>query len=257
MLPHDDMGAGPAVVLLHAGVADRGMWAEHLAALADAGFRAVALDLPGFGEAPVAEGEQAPWADVLAAMDALAIDSAALVGNSFGAAVALRVAVVAPERVGALVLVSTPAPGIEPSAELEAAWQAEEAALERGDIDGAVRAVVEAWTLPDSTPALRERVAAMQRRAFELQRDAGPISEAPDPLEEHPKALADIAVPALVAAGESDLQDFRAGAEALAQALPRSRSATIEGAGHLAPLEAPARFRELLLEFLREQHPPS
>ena len=256
MLPHDEVGAGPAVVLLHAGVADRTMWSEHLPPLADAGFRAVALDLPGFGEATVSDGEQAPWSDVLATMDELAIGRAALVGNSFGAAVALRVAVVAPERISALVLVSAPAPGIEPSAELEALWEAEESALERGDVEGAVRAVVEGWTTPDSPAALRHRVAAMQRRAFELQRAAGPVAEAPDPLDEQPEALADIAVPALVAVGESDLQDFRRGAEALAQALPRSRLVTIEGARHLAPLEAPARFRELLLEFFSEQRAP-
>lgn len=257
MLPHDEVGAGPAVVLLHAGVADRTMWSEHLPSLGDAGFRAVAPDLPGFGEATVAEGEQAPWTDVLATMDALAIDRAALVGNSFGGAVALRVAAVAPERITALVVVSTPAPGIEPSPELEAVWQAEEAALERGDIDGAVRAVVEGWTSPESPAALRDRVAAMQRRAFELQRDAGDVAEAPDPLDERPDALTGIAAPALVAVGASDLQDFHRGAEAIAQALPRSRVVTIDGAGHLVPLEAPARFRELLLDFLREQQRPS
>lgn len=243
------------VVLLHAGVADRGMWSEHLPSLADAGFRALAPDLPGFGEAPVEEGEQAPWADVLATMDALEIGRATLVGNSFGGAVALRTAVVAPERVSGLVLVSTPAPGIEPSAQLEAVWQAEEAALERGDIDGAVRAVVAGWTLPDSPAALRDRVAAMQRRAFILQGGAGEVTEAPDPLDEHPEALASIAVPALVAVGESDLEDFHKGAEALAQTLPQSRLVTIPGAGHLAPLEAPERFRELLLEFLRQLEP--
>ena len=57
-------GEGPAVVLLHAGIADRTMWSEHLEPLADAGYRAVAVDLPGFGEAAVDPGEQAPWNDV-------------------------------------------------------------------------------------------------------------------------------------------------------------------------------------------------
>src|SRR5206468_12752513 len=87
MLPHDEAGSGPAVVLLHAGVADRTMWSEHLERLADAGYRAVAVDLPGLGAARVTPGEQAPWADVLRTMDELSIERAALVGNSFGGAV--------------------------------------------------------------------------------------------------------------------------------------------------------------------------
>jgi pimeloyl-ACP methyl ester carboxylesterase len=255
MLPYDELGDGPAVVLLHAGVADRRMWAEHLPRLAARGYRAVAVDLPGFGEASVSPGEQAPWTDVLETMDGLGIETAALVGSSFGAAVALRVAVVAPERVWALALVSAPAPGLEPSAELEAAWEAEEAALERGDLEAAVAAVVDAWTLPGAPAALRERVAAMQRRTFELQADMPAVTEAPDPLDADPDALTRLEIPALVAAGEHDKPDFRDGAGRLAAALPSAREAVIDGAGHLAPLEQPAAFRKLLLGLLDDRRP--
>lgn len=189
MLPHDEIGSGPAVVLLHAGIADRTMWSERLERLVDAGYRAVAVDLPGFGEAQITPGEQAPWADVLRTMDELSIERAALVGNSFGGAVALRVALVAPDRVSALALISAPPPALEPSPELESAWEAEEAALQRGDIEAAVAAVVDAWTLPDASPELRDRVAVMQRRAFALQAEAPPTMEAPDPVEQRPETL--------------------------------------------------------------------
>ncbi|SDX77463.1 Pimeloyl-ACP methyl ester carboxylesterase [Geodermatophilus africanus] len=250
ILPHDEAGSGPAVVLIHAGIADRTMWSEYVERLADAGYRAVAVDLPGFGEARVASGEQAPWADVLRTMDGLAIVRAALVGSSFGGAVALRAALVAPDRVSALALISAPPPALEPSPELKAAWEAEEAALQRGDIEAAVEAVVHAWTLPDASPELRERVAAMQRRAFALQAEAPPTTEAPDPVEQRPDALARLSVPTLVAAGELDKRDFRQGAEAMARALPRARHAVIEGAGHLPPLETPETFWELMLACL-------
>jgi 3-oxoadipate enol-lactonase len=122
ILPHDEAGSGPALLLLHAGVADRTMWAEHLEPLAEAGFRAVAPDLPGFGEAPVAPGEQAAWLDVLRTMDELSIERATLVGSSFGGAVALRMAHVSPARVSALALASAPPPDLEPSPQLAAAW---------------------------------------------------------------------------------------------------------------------------------------
>jgi pimeloyl-ACP methyl ester carboxylesterase len=254
VLPHDEAGRGPAVVLLHAGIADRTMWAEHLEPLAAAGYRAIAADLPGHGEAPVPPGPQAAWNDVLQTMDALAVDRAALVGSSFGGEVALRVALVAPGRAAALALISSLPPAFEPSAELEAAWETEEAALARGDVDAAIASVLDTWTLPDAPRALRERVAAMQRRAFAAHAQAGEAEHAPDPAEERPELLGRLDLPVLVTAGEREWREVRDGARALAGALPGARHAVIPGAGHLAPLETPEAFRELLLGFLG---PPS
>ena len=251
LLPHDDVGSGSAIVLLHAGIADRTMWAEHLRPLADAAYRVVAMDLPGFGDAPPAH-EDAAWLDVVQTMDALSIERAVLVGNSYGGAVALRVAVVAPDRVAAMALVSAPPPDLEPSAELQAAWEAEESALERRDIEAAVGAVLDAWLLADAPAALRDRVAAMQRRAFEVQAAAGEATEVQDPLDAHPEALTRLRIPALAAAGELDMPDFRVGAEALSQQLQRARHVLIARARHLAPLEQPEAFRQLLLGFLLE-----
>ncbi len=257
ILPHDERGSGPPVVLLHAGVADRRMWSDLLEPLAQAGYRVLAFDLPGFGDAEITAGPQADWTDVLHSIDGLGIERVALIGNSMGAAVALRVAAVAPERVSALVLVSTPPPGLEPSDELAAVWEAERTALDRGDIEAAVEAVVQAWTLPTATPELRGRVAKMQRRAIEQQAhlDDDSIIELPDPLVQQPDALAQISVPALVIAGEHDMIDFRRGAEDLAGSLPNARYECLDGAGHLAPLETPDAFRELALGFLAEAYP--
>ncbi|HET7048268.1 MAG TPA: alpha/beta hydrolase [Solirubrobacteraceae bacterium] len=250
MLPYTESGSGEAVLLIHAGIADRSMWDDHLGWLAQAGFHAVAVDLPGFGEAPVDDGPQAPWEDVLGTLRDLGIERAALVGNSFGAAVALRVAAVAPAAVTAMALISPPAPGLEPSPQLKAVWDTEEAALEAGDVEAAVKAIVDGWTLPDAPEAIRQRVATMQRRAFELQLAVPDAAEAPDPLEQHPEVLERLDVRTLTAAGEHDMRDFIEGAQQLAQTLPDARYVTIGGAGHLAPLETPEAFEELLREFL-------
>lgn len=225
------------------------MWREHLEPLAAAGYRVIALDLPGFGDAPAPTHEDAPWSDVLETMDVLKVERAALVGNSFGGAVALRIAALAPERVTALAMISAPPPDMEePSPELAAAWDAETSALQRGDIEAAVRAVVEAWTLPGAPPELRERVADMQRRALIRQASAPEVPEAPDPLDQ--TGLTEIAVPALVAAGERDMPDFRDGARRMADQLPSAVHVEIPSAGHLAPLETLEAFRELLLGFV-------
>jgi pimeloyl-ACP methyl ester carboxylesterase len=250
MLPMDEAGAGPCVVLLHAGIADRTMWSEHLPAIAQAGMRVIAMDLPGYGEAPVAAGLDAPWEDVLQSMDAAGVQSAAIVGCSFGGAIAQRIAAVAPDRVSALALISSPASGIEPSKRLLDAWEEEEDALEAGDTDAAVRAVLAAWLLPWCPGELRERVAAMQRRAFELQANAPPAQEAPDPLGGSLRALSAFDGRALVAVGEHDMPDFQQAADRLAMALGEIETTIVPGAGHLAPLEQPRAFRELLLGFL-------
>jgi pimeloyl-ACP methyl ester carboxylesterase len=243
-------------MLVHAGIADRRMWRDHLPWLAANGWHAVAPDLPGFGEHVPSADPPAPWAFLRDVLDELAIDQAVVVGCSFGGAVALRLAVTAPERVRALAMISSPAPGMEPSAQLEAAWTAESEAMERGDIDAAVDAVMAAWLAPDAPGELRDLVAAMQRRAFELDPE-GTMPEPPDPLEEHPERVHEIAVPALVAAGESDMPDFTWSAKQLADALPQASHHVIAGAGHLAPLEAPAAFRELLSGFLAGLSPDS
>ena len=249
----DHAGDGPAVMLVHAGIADRRMWRPHLPWLADAGWLAIAPDLPGFGEHAASVDPPAPWDFLRDVLDELAVDRAVIVGNSFGGAVALRLAVTAPERVRGLVMISSPAPGMEPSPQLEQAWTAESEAMDRGDIDGAVDAVVTAWLAPDAPAELRELVAAMQRRAFELDPE-GTMPQAADPIEEHPERVGEIVVPALVAAGESDMPDFTWSARALADALPHASHHTIAGAGHLAPLEASDAFRALLTGFLAGLH---
>jgi pimeloyl-ACP methyl ester carboxylesterase len=55
-LHHEVRGDGPAALLVHAGIADRRMWAPMAERLAAAGVRAVACDLRGFGRTPLAPG---------------------------------------------------------------------------------------------------------------------------------------------------------------------------------------------------------
>jgi 3-oxoadipate enol-lactonase len=250
-LPHDELGAGPAVLLLHAGIADRRMWGEHLEPLAKAGRRVVAVDLPGFGDAPPPREPVAQWQEVLETMDALEIERPSLVGSSFGAAVALRVAALRPERISSLLLFSAGAvPEPDPSVELLAAWEAEEGALEAGDFQRAAEAVVSAWIRPEAPEAVRQRVAAMQCRNYELHASEQELDQAPDPLEVDPGLLAAIDCPALIAAGEDDMVDFRNAVGELAARLPQPTTTLIAGCGHLAPLEAPDEFRRLVLENL-------
>jgi pimeloyl-ACP methyl ester carboxylesterase len=249
MLPHDQLGDGPTVLLLHAGIANRQMWREHLEPLAAAGYRAVAVDLPGFGEAH-ARSPVAHWEEVAATLEELGLEDAALVGNSFGAAVALRVAAVHPERVASLTLFSSPdVPEPEPSPQMQAIWDAVERAEAAGDHERMVEEIVAGWVRPQARETVGPRIAAMQRANLQ-GRGRGEVEFAEDPLEVHPARVAAIDCPVVLAAGTEDLPDFRDAAEALATRLPSATATLIEDCGHLAPLEAPAESLRLILQTL-------
>ena len=64
--------------------------------------------------------------------------------------------------------------------------------------------------------------------------------------------LAEIAVPTLVVAGGADRNAPAPMMERMAAKIPGARYVEIEGAGHLANLERPDRFNEILMSFLKE-----
>jgi pimeloyl-ACP methyl ester carboxylesterase len=114
--PVVDHGRGPAVLLLHGFPDSRHMWRHQLPALAEAGFRAIAPDLRGFGEAPAppeveAYRYDALVADVIGILDALGVERTSLVGHDWGAALAWKLVAVHPERFDRLVAISVGAPG--------------------------------------------------------------------------------------------------------------------------------------------------
>jgi len=101
-----DEGQGPAVVLLHGFASSLETWEGVRPALAK-DHRVIALDLKGFGWTDRPEGDYSPRAQaelVFALMDQLGVKSAAVVGHSWGASVALRMALLHPERVERLAL---------------------------------------------------------------------------------------------------------------------------------------------------------
>lgn len=79
----------------------------------------------------------------------------------------------------------------------------------------------------------------MQRRNYETHASEQELEQAPDPLEEDPGLVERIDCPALVAAGEEDMVDFRNAVPELAAKLPQATTTTIADCGHLAPMEAP------------------
>lgn len=231
-------------VLLHAGIADSRMYRQQLETLAPAR----ALDLPGFGRTPI--GPDTPD-DRTFVRDSLPDGPATLVGTSLGGRLALELALEVPERVSALVLVGPGLDGHEWSEEVRAFGEEEEAALERGDLEGAVEANVRLWLADDVAPEVRGLVADMQRNAFQLQKghDFPPIPPLDPPAWAR---LGEIGVPTLVVTGSEDVRDIHEIAEKLRAEIPAAESASIAGSGHLPSLERPDEFDRVVLGFLRE-----
>ncbi|MGZ4395972.1 MAG: alpha/beta fold hydrolase [Gaiellaceae bacterium] len=224
------------VLLIHAGVCDSRQWERQLALLPEA----IAPDLPGFGDTPEPEVEFSVVDDLAALLDG----PAAVVGNSLGGRVALQLALARPDLVERLLLVSPGLPGHDWSPEVRACWDAEEEAVERGDLDAATEVCVEFW----AQPHVRDVVRPMQRRALELQVGAPEPQERPGPALEPAK----VRCPTLIAVGEDDVSDFHEIGSRLAREIPGAYLVTIPGAGHLPNLETPEAFDRLLLEFLQD-----
>ena len=182
--------------------------------------------------------------------DAIELERAAVVGNSFGGRVALEFALEHPERVTKPVLVDAGLPDHEWSEEIRRFGEEEDALLERGDVDGAVDLNVRTWALPHVADLIRP----MQRRAFDVQLEAERWETPPGPerkLDPPSSArLAHVSAATLVIVGSEDFGDFHALAERFAREIPDARLEIVEGAGHLPSLERPDEFDRLLLEFL-------
>ncbi|MBA2349150.1 MAG: alpha/beta fold hydrolase, partial [Solirubrobacterales bacterium] len=107
---------GEAIVWIHGLSGCWQNWLENVPALADAGYRCVALDLPGFGCSPMPAERItiARYADLIdELLKALGIQAACVVGNSMGGFAAAELAIAHPQRVERLVLISAAGIAIE------------------------------------------------------------------------------------------------------------------------------------------------
>ncbi len=248
-----EAGEGIPVVFIHAGVADSRMWLPQLEAVPD-GYRYVAHDERGFGGTEVGDTPFSSSQDVLAVMDALGIDSAVLVGCSMGGGVAIDVAIEAPDRVSAMVLVGAASPGLEVDPYEPPEWPAAVKAFEAGDMERVAELDAAMWLagygrdLDTVDPALVELFVAMDLPALrnEAKRD-----ELRTPGPDREAGMARVDKPALVVVGEYDLPDIGEAADHLASRLSDRPAVVISDAAHLAGFEQPDAFNAALADFLK------
>jgi pimeloyl-ACP methyl ester carboxylesterase len=240
-ISHAVAGAGPTILLVHAGVADARMWARQVDELA-VDHRVITVDLRGYGETPLEAGAKYSDAgDVLALLDELGVDTVEAVGASYGGYVVQQVASRQPERFSRLVLICAPTDGVEPTADIRAVWAEEERLLEAGDVDGATDLMVRSWLGPEADDEARELLRAMQKRAFELQLPAGDVDN-----EEYAVEPEKISAPVRLITGAHDFDWFRNCADFLEERLPNVERIDLPWAGHLPTLERPDEALRLI-----------
>jgi 3-oxoadipate enol-lactonase len=246
----DSGGDGPPVILSHGFLMDREMFAPQVEALSPE-FRVIAWDERGFGETEFDGQPFTYWdsaQDCLGLLDQLGIQEAVLGGMSQGGFLSMRAALLAPERVRALVLIDTQS-GVEDPERLTAYRQMQQTWLEHGPVDELAQAIA---NLIIGDPVLNDAWIAKWRT---LPREA--MAEPCNCLFERDditERLEQIECPAIVFHGTADASIELELAEQLAGNLSGCTGLVrVEGGPHASNLTHPEQVNGPLLEFLRSR----
>ena len=253
-------GRGREVVLVHGLAADLSFWYLRFVPRLAHGRRVITFDLRGHGLStrPRSGYTTRHMAlDLLRLLDVLGVAQADLAGHSFGGAVALHAAVLAPARVRTVALVDARVPSLQPlldDAEREQ-WR-----QMRTRIGGPGRAITSdvpqvAYSYLDELARLegtpRDRVPATGRHAAlrwrSLLENTTALHDVVRPAGLTPRRIASLPHPVLAVYGEQS--HCLPTARRIAQLLPRTELELVPDAGHFHPIAHPAEMAGRLTSF--------
>jgi len=254
-----EQGQGAPVVFVHGGVSDHRAWEAQREIVARR-YRFIAIDQRYFGAAPWSDdgsqfSQATHIADLAAFVRSLNAGPGDVVGHSYGAVIALGLAVQHPELVRSLFINEPPLPSIltDPADQRLASQEREglatsSAAASAGNATEATRLFVD-WINGqlgafDALPAALKAMHLDNARTMPRQLNPPPF--APITCAQ----LAQLKVPVTITKGELTRSYFQVIAEAAHRCVTGSQLITIAGAQHRAPMQAPALFYEALLSFL-------
>ena len=243
---------GPTVFLLHGIGGAKEYWTLQLDVLARAGYRAIAWDMPGYGQSTLVEPYtfSALAKSLERLIDHVAPHRTMLLGHSMGGMVALEALALFPRKIaGAILSCTSPAFG-KPDGEWQQAFLQQRLApldagqsmseiapiLVRGMVaaDADAAAVRHAIEIMSAVPPTTYRLALRALMSF----DRRPLLPA-------------ITVPTLALAGEVDPNASPTVMQKMAEKIPGATYACLSQTGHLASLEQPEAFNEAVLRFLK------
>jgi 3-oxoadipate enol-lactonase len=247
---YDEAGSGDAVLLIHGGLGDSGLWDPIVPFLAER-FRTIRTDLRFYGRST---GPAVRWSwqeDVVGVLDGLGIERAALVGLSMGGRLALDVALARPERVWALAHVAGGVGGHDSAAYSEEQEALYEAAIKAGDLDAAMAVELDVW----APLGVGERIRALWYAtpdANGLPWDLEPLQPPGAPASER---LAELSVPTLVVTVSHDPPGHREAGLLVAGGAPDARHVELDS-DHYVTLREPELLSRVLVDFLSAAAPP-
>lgn len=248
----EQSGSGASIVFLHAGIATRRMWDPQWSLLSQS-CRTVRFDMRGFGDSSMVPGKFSATEDTIAILDELGIDSAILMGCSYGGATAIHVAVTHPQRVAGLVLVGSGVHGYHDAEPAPSVFNEMEDAWNTSDYERVLHLEEKAFVVGinrnreelDSTflNVCRE----MNRTKLQWE---GVDVEYEDDASEDAQFLSSIKVPTLVIVGNEDLPLVQRQAEFISMQIPHANLQVMQNTAHLPNLEEPRVFNDIVATWL-------
>lgn len=247
----------PALLLIHAGIANLRMWDPQRDALAHDHY-VIMYDSRGFGETTTDNVEFSDRDDARALLDHLGVTAATLIGCSRGGQIALDLTVETPERSkGVVVIGGGPSgfPYMGMTTDEEALVDEMDIAFEQAEWERLNRLEVKLWGI-GPTRDEAELDPDFVGTAYSLNAaNIRHITEKPTPSPLEPPSydrLIDIDVPALVMVGELDLSEHLAEFEYLLSTIPRADEARFPNSALLLNMEHPEEFERVLTRWLRQ-----
>lgn len=259
---------GDAVILLHGGgpgATGASNYVRNIDALATAGYHVVVPDMPGYGRSSKDLDQSDPFGDlavfIRGLIDTLDLGSAHLVGNSYGGAAALRLALDRPDKVLSLILMGPG--GIGTTRALPTAGLSKLLAYYAGEGPSRekVAEVIRDYLVYDGSSVPDDLIDLRYEASIDAEVVANPPLRKPKPGVAglrtlvkmdltRDKRLATSQVPTLVVWGTEDKVNRPSGGPTLAHTMPRCDLVLLSETGHWAQWEQADRFNKLALDFL-------